>query len=74
MAIEFVDSVIDANVKHLQNLVFDVTKLIKTEKDISKAAKMVIDNNLTLDQLIHTTRRLSIDELVNLTDQIISLK
>ncbi len=74
MAIHFVDSVIDANIKHLQSLVFDVTKLIKAEKDISKAAKMVIDNNLTLEQLTNTTRRLSIDELVNLTDQIISLK
>ncbi len=58
----------------LYKLVSTITNLLKIDHNISSAAQLIIDNHLTLEQLVKTTGRLKISDLLELTNYLLKNK
>lgn len=58
----------------LSDIVYELTSLIKNGRDIDRAAKIAMENNLTIEQIVSRTMRLTIYDIAKLADAIISLK
>ncbi|AXH09707.1 hypothetical protein CP960_09630 [Malaciobacter halophilus] len=58
----------------LAALVVDLVRVIRNEKDFQKAAKIVIENNITMTEIVSRTLRLSVFDIAKLSDTVIELK
>jgi hypothetical protein len=58
----------------LKLLVDEIVHELKYKKDVQKAAALIIQNNLSLEKLLTTTVRISLDNLAALADAILSKK
>ncbi len=56
------------------NAVVTVVNLIKKESNFEKAAQILIENNISITQLVGKTLRLSMFDVAKLSDAIIALK
>lgn len=58
----------------MSKVVFEITNLIKYDNNYDEAVKMILDNNLKLEDIVNTTIRLRRDQLINLAVKLISIK
>lgn len=58
----------------LQKIVFQVVNKIRNERNFDEAANIIINNNLTIEQIATTTLRLSFMEIAKLADFVINKK
>lgn len=58
----------------LNKIVYEVVSCIKNNKDYINAAGMMIQNKLTLEDIVSRTVRLSSDDFIILADTLISRK
>ncbi|AXH15012.1 hypothetical protein [Malaciobacter mytili] len=62
------------DVNNSNNAVVTVVNLIKKENNFEKAAQILIENNISITQLVGRTFRLSMFDVAKLSDAIIILK
>lgn len=58
----------------LNRVVFDVVDCIKLRKDYASAANLILQNKLTLEDVVLRTVRLSFNDFIILADTLISRK
>lgn len=56
------------------NAVVTVVNLVKKENNFQKAAQILIENNISITQLVGKTLKLSIFDVAKLSDTVIALK
>lgn len=60
--------------KPLSKIIEQIVSNVKYEKDYNTAMKLILENNLKLEDLVKRTSRIRNDELIKLANMIISLK
>ena len=63
---------------HIENeinkVISQITNLIKNNNDYDSAIKLILENNLKLENIVSTTIRLTNRQIINLANKIISIK
>ncbi len=62
------------DVTNSNNAIVTVVNLIKKEHNFEKAAQIIIDNNISITQLVEKTLRLSMFDVAKLSDAVIKKK
>lgn len=58
----------------IKKVIFEITNLIKYKNDYESAIRIILENNLKLEDIVNTTSRLKRDQLVSLSSRLISVK
>lgn len=58
----------------MNKLTYQVVSYIKNSHDYNNAIKMILDNNLKLEDIVGRTNRLKFNEVVELADRLIYFK
>lgn len=58
----------------VNGLVYQITYHIKHNHDYDSAVRIILDNNLKLEEIVSKTARLTRDQIVELASRLISLK
>ena len=58
----------------LIKITYEVVSYIKQDHDYNNAIKVILDNNLKLEDIVSRTSRLKLSDVVELADRLIGLK
>lgn len=58
----------------INKVISQIANLIKNNNDYDSAIKLILENNLKLENIVSTTIRLTNRQIINLANRIISIK
>lgn len=69
------DSILDNPIEDsIKKVIFQITNHIKYKNDYDSAIRIILENNLKLEDIVCTTVRLKREQVVNLSGRLISIK